>query len=214
MEWLMPDVAPGHPRWNQIVPCDLCGKADQQARYLERLSGLSPEMRGWSLAALSRTPARVPALEAAAALVAQPQRFYTLVGPNGTGKSHILAGIVNGGLELRMSAVYTSTAALLDHLRTAYAKDAPVSFDGLWDNVVTARILALDEFDRWNPTLWAQEKFFELIDERYRQGERMATCFATNRPLSDLPQYVTSRMQDRRCHVFELAGLDMRKVRP
>lgn len=80
------------------------------------------------------------------------------------------------------------------------------------DKVTTCTVLALDEFDRWSPTPWAQEKFFELIERRYRAGTQQLTCFATNAELADLPQYVTSRILDRRGQYFRLGGPDWRQL--
>jgi DNA replication protein DnaC len=109
-------------------------------------------------------------------------------------------------------SVYMTPAGLLSHLRAAYAPDAPSSFDETWDRVTRARILALDELDRWNPMAWAQEKFFDLIDNRYREGKSVLTTFACNARLEGLPGYLTSRMADYRCAMFTLEGPDQRRV--
>ena len=101
--------------------------------------------------------------------------------------------------------IYTTTADVLDYLRSAYAPNAEVSYDGRFDTLRQARVLALDEFDRWAPTAWAQEKFFQLIDYRYRNADNLLTVFAANSDISILPGYIASRMNDvcqlRVCHV-------------
>jgi DNA replication protein DnaC len=191
--------------------CSVCGP-HRQAEYLRRIDGLTAEMRTWTFA--NTVTARNPdAWQTAQAVAQSPEWFLTLSGPYGIGKTRMLTCIVNEARESRWPAVYLTTAQLLDHLRNAYAPNAEVSFDGMWERVSKARVLALDELDRWNPTPWAQEKFFQLIDARYRAGAEMLTVFATNSDIDNLPGYVQSRMMDRRCRIFKLAGTDMRQVR-
>lgn len=192
--------------------CSTCG-TQRQTEYLQRIDGLSREMRGWQFGNTARHARNQQALDDAMALALSPEWFYTLTGPYGVGKTRILVCIVNAGREAGWPSVYMTTAALLDHLRTAYAPGSDVTFDAMWERIVTARILALDELDRWNATAWAQEKFFQLIDERYRNGADRLTVFATNANVDTLPGYVVSRMFDRRCRVYELTGADVRRVR-
>ena len=98
-------------------------------------------------------------------------------------------------------------------LRSAYAPTADVSYDARLETLREARVLALDEFDRWAPTPWAQEKFFQLMDYRYRNASNLLTVFAANAGLDVLPGYIASRMQDVTNYVFVLDGQDVRRVR-
>lgn len=212
MDWLTYDVQPGHPLFGKLVRCDVCG-AGQQAEYLQKHCGLTGEMLNWTFQTTRRNQANAAAYDAAQALAGNPQRLYTLLGSYGVGKTRLLACIVNAGRLAGLPAVYTTTAALLDYLRGAFDPNATVNYDGRWEVLTDARILAIDEFDRWNPTEWAREKFEQLIDERYRAGANKLTCFAANARLDDLPGYVASRMQDRDCFLYELTGTDARRIR-
>lgn len=216
MGWLVQDVQPGHALFGSrgMIPCDVCG-SQRQAAYLLDLCGLSSEMLDYTFQTTKRGQFNGAAYDAAQQLVMYPQWFYTLHGQPGTGKTRLLATIVNEARAGGRKAVYTTTAELLDHLRAAYAPEmrGALGFDALLDKVTECTVLALDEFDRWNPTPWAQEKFFQLIEARYRDGAQKLTCFATNAALDELPPYIASRMQDRRCKVFALNGPDIRRVR-
>jgi DNA replication protein DnaC len=205
------DVEAGDPRFSQTVACNVCNK-DAQQRYLTELCGLTGDMLTWDFGNTKRLQANALAYDAAKWLAKQPQYFYTLTGLPGRGKTRLLAAIVNEARQAGRTAVYTTTSELFDHLRAAYAPGASVTADYLLDKLTTCTVLALDEFDRYSQTEWAQEKFFQLIERRYRRGDECLTCFATNAALDDLPQYVTSRMLDRRSHVFEIVGADLRKV--
>lgn len=209
MGFLAYDVAPGHPKFSQITPCPTCSQGAQRA-YLERICGLPAELRNITFA-LPPMLGQGDAFQTLRSLAADPRRFVTLHGAHGAGKTHLLAALVNEGRALGWPSVYTTMADLLDHLRATF--NTQVSYDGLWQTYQTCRVLALDEFDRWSPTEWAQEKFFQLIESRYERGADLLTAFATNADLDALPSYVVSRMRDRRCLIFELSGPDLRKTR-
>ncbi len=209
--FIMLDVPISHPQFGKATRCPSCGP-QRQTEYLRKIDGLTAEMREWTFA--NTTPNRnSEAWRAAQEVANDPRWLFTLTGPYGVGKTRLLSCIVNEAREQRKPAVYLTTAQLLDHLRSAYSPGAEIGYDAMWDRVSTARVLALDELDRWNPTPWAQEKFFQLVDARYRAGAEMLTVFATNSGLDTLPGYVQSRMMDRRCRIFNMAGADVRQVR-
>lgn len=210
-EWLLFDVDPGHPDWNKLTRCPTCG-TNSQREYLRNMCGLSPEMQAWTFEATRRNPSNAAAYDVGQLLARNPAYFYTLLGGFGVGKTRLLACIVNEARAAGWTAVYTTTADVLDHLRSAYAPKAAIGFDGRFELLKTARVLCLDEFDRWSPTEWAEEKFFRLIEARYQDGARLLTCFAANARLDELPGYVRSRIEDSRCKRYQLAGMDVRRA--
>jgi DNA replication protein DnaC len=198
--------------FGKIKRCDVCGQGAQQA-YLRKLCGLTGEALDWRFdehTARNRTNAEV--YDVALLLAQQPQQFLTLLGGFGVGKTRFLSCIVNTGREAGYKSVYTTTARLLDHLRSTYDNGASLKYDAMWELFTDAKILAIDEFDRWNPTPWAREKFEQLIDTRYQGKRDQLTVFAANAKVEDLPGYIASRMQDRSCYLFELTGQDVRRV--
>lgn len=210
-EWLMHDVYPGHPLFGKIVRCDVCGMGAQQA-FLRSRCGLPVEMQGWEFEGTRRTMANAAAYDVARLLAESPRHFITLLGGFGVGKTRLLACIVNAGRAAGWLSVYTTTATMLDYLRGAYDKKIDVTYDARWELLRTAKILAIDEFDRFSPTDWAREKFEQLIGQRYDDKANVLTAFAANARMDDLPGYVASRMQDHSNYIFELAGADVRKV--
>ena len=212
--WLQYDVPVGHPQFSSLVRCDVCGSGQQQ-NYLRDLCGLSSDQLTWTFSNTDRTKVNELAFDAAQLLAGNPQRFLALLSPAkfGTGKTRLLACIINAARTAGHTAIYTTTADVLDYLRSAYAPNAEVSYDGRFDTLRNARVLALDEFDRWAPTAWAQEKFFQLIDHRYRNADNLLTVFAANSDISILPGYIASRMHDVANYVFVMTGQDVRRVR-
>ena len=201
-----------HNTRGRIVDCQVCNRNGQQ-QYLEGICGLTPEMRSWTYANTTGTQHNGDAYDYGQALVASPHHFYTLYGPFGTGKTRLLSCLVNAGRAHGWPSVYITTAELFDHLRSTYApaRVGALTFDGMWDKIANARILALDECDRFSPTSWATEKWFELVEMRYRMGVDHCTAFATNADIETLDGYLVSRMYHRESRVFELRGGDWRQ---
>lgn len=193
----------------RLERCPVCGE-HKQAEFLEHICMLEGEMLGWTLANTKRTPANADAYDAVQRLAQKPTWFLTLHGANGRGKTRLLSCLVNAGRAARWTSVYLTTAELMDHLRSAYNPESHITFDGLWERIISARILVLDEMDRFNATDWATEKFYQMIEQRYRRGAECLTALATNLPLNALPSYVYSRLIDRRGAVHELTGPDWR----
>lgn len=202
-----------HPDFGKAIPCSLCGGEAQQVA-LKRMSRLSDSMQRITFDPPStiETEYNRTALAALRAQVARPQWFVTLLGPNGRGKTHLLAALVNTCIAAGHPAVYLTTAELLDELRTTFSPKSNQDFSRLFDSAKNAKVLVLDEFNRFNPTEWALEKLFELIEYRYRKGDELMTLFASNQTFDDFEPYIASRMQDRRCLVFTIDGPDMRAL--
>ena len=216
MGWVM-DLA----KWESsayrdgLVPCPDCGHARQQAR-LERISGLSETMRRYTLASfIRRFPGRGDALKAARLAVNEPHGFLTFWGRWGTGKTYLLAAIVNECRGRGLASVYITVADLLDDLRQTFDPQNNESFSGLWKRICDAKVLALDEVDKFRASEWAEEKFFQLVDRRYRDHEKCLTVLATNHEVrhgariiaeTRYPGYLESRLLDGRFRVVEVGG--------
>jgi len=169
-------------------------------------------MRTFTLETTVETVHNRAALFAARTLVEDPRRFFTLLGPNGRGKTRLAVAILNGCLARGYSGMYLTTAELLDDLKTAFAPGSPVQASKILDQARSVRVLVLDEFTRFNPTEWAETEFFKLVEDRYRNGAERMTIFVSNAALEDLPPYITSRMRDRRCQIHIIGGPDFRPL--
>ena len=103
--------------------------------------------------------------------------------------------------------VYTTMADLLDDLRQTFKPKAGLDFSQLFNDVLEAEVLCLDEIEKFSPTLWAEEKFYQIVDHRYRHWNTCVTVLATNRRIgldqailaeTRFPGYLESRIMDGR----------------
>jgi len=192
-------------------PCQQAGDVERRRYLLERQDGLTRDERLMRFDLLVRGPHNANEIDTIAGAVGYHRGCITLTGKPGTGKTTLLVCAVNEARERGLPAVYTTVSDLLEYLRKAYAPGVELNFDGRWELLVKAEVLALDELDEFNTTQWAMEKFLRLMDERWRRiGEALTIC-ATNANLNSLPDKVASRLRDGRARIFHLQGADLRK---
>lgn len=135
-----------------------------------------------------------PAWTAAMQYSGQPQGWLTFTGPPGSGKSWLLAAIVNGRLDHQQPAWYTTTANLLDRLRAGYDPEQAESRDSAFEQLCSLPFLALDDLNLHNATPWAQEKIDQLLDHRH--NHRRPTVIALQGSLNQVSDRLRHRMAD------------------
>jgi DNA replication protein DnaC len=162
---------------------------------LAALSGLSFQEQQVTLADFWDLPGRERALGAAKLIQATWSGMLGLYGGTGTGKTRLMMALVNAARGAKVSTTYMTLPGLLDRLRDAYNPDSPVDSADLFGRLCRARVLAIDEADKHSPTLWAQEKWSELLDERYRSAHDKATLIAFN-DREVVPGYILSRLKE------------------
>lgn len=189
----------GHPEFGQAVPCR-CSEAeaeDERQARLQRYSNLGP-LTKLTFAAVEpdRSPPFAEAFRTARAYARDPQGWLVLWGRSGTGKTALAAAMATDRIASGQPALYLVVPDLLDHLRAAYQPDADLPYQRLFDQVRNALFLILDDVDAGNPTPWAQEKFFQLLNHRFMA--ELPTVILTSHPPSELPDRLSSRLGNER----------------
>ena len=201
--WFTPDVPVGDPSFGQVVTC-VCQEdrvAQERQSRLLRYSNLAsmerftfgtlvPEGRGPDADVRRRFQ---EAYEAAVAFADRPEGWLVLVGPHGSGKTHLVAAIGNRLIEQSQVVFFSHVPDLLDHLRSTFSPSSEVGYSDLFDQVKAAPVLILDGIDSNDPTPWAQEKLRQVINHRFNtQMPTVVTCAGS---LNALDPYIASRMQ-------------------
>ncbi len=123
-----------------------------------------------------------------------PQGWLLLEGRYGCGKTHLAAAVGNWRLKMGDFVIFITTPDLLDHLRSAFAPDAEVGYDQLFDRVRNAALLILDDLGVENPSQWAKEKLFQILNHRYIA--HLPTIITTNKNIEELDERIRSRLLD------------------
>jgi DNA replication protein DnaC len=194
---------------SELVPCvckskELRHKAWERARRASNIGGVLQWLNLDNFD-VERQP---EAFQAASDFATDPERAWlVLAGEVGTGKSHLLAAIVNRLLTTKWHPVYHVLPELLRHLRQGF--DAG-DYQQRWDDLRKAEVLLLDDYGSEQPTPWGDETLFVLVD--YRWAHRMPTVVATNLTAEQMPARIASRLHDQaRSRVVTMRPGDYRR---
>jgi DNA replication protein DnaC len=132
-------------------------------------------------------------------------QWLLLQGGYGSGKTHLAAAIGNHRLAMEKSVIFMTVPDLLDHLRRTYGPGTDVRYDQLFDQLKQTPLLILDDLGSESPTAWANEKVFQLLNERYVNV--LPTVITTNHSLEDLDKRISSRLVDQ--HLTRIIRLDL-----
>lgn len=125
------------------------------------------------------------ALGAAIQFAEEPNGWLAILGAHGSGKTHLAAAIGNYRVSVGgQPALMVSVISLLDYLRETFSPDARISYGRRFEEVKKAPLLILDGLGTENPTDWAKEKLFQLLD--YRYATRLPTVITTANTLEEL----------------------------
>src|SRR5574341_1015281 len=135
-----------------------------------------------------------------------PQGWLVLMGPYGSGKTHLAAAIGNVQAAQGTAVLFVTVPDLLDYLRATFAPNSNVSYDKRFNQVKTAPLLILDDLGLDSATPWAREKLHQILN--YRYNARLATVITTSHTPEELDKAdvrLTTRIRDQRlCRIFEL----------
>jgi len=189
-----------------------------------RFSGLSLAELDW---------ARLEPIEAAAAVrdFAENMEVWlaegmglTLTGSVGTGKTHVAVGLIKLACGLGIAARFLTMAELLGAIKATYDREragshrrreggAPGESD-LLDELAGLSLLAVDDLGAENPTPWACDRIYSLVNRRYLA--QRATIVTTNLSLEELADRLGERTVSRlwgASLVIHLRGADYRERR-
>ncbi|TES81603.1 MAG: AAA family ATPase, partial [Dehalococcoidia bacterium] len=117
-----------------------------------------------------------------------------LQGVNGCGKTHLAAAIANHRFKEGKPVKFVVVPDLLDHLRSTFSPQSPVTYDQVFEEVENAPLLILDDLGKQSTTPWAEEKLYQIINHRY--NHQLPTVFTTNCSLDEINSPISSRFAD------------------
>ncbi|MQY67563.1 MAG: AAA family ATPase [Dehalococcoidia bacterium] len=123
-----------------------------------------------------------------------PEGWLVFAGVNGCGKTHLAAAIANHRLKEGKPVKFVVVPDLLDHLRSTFSPQSPVTYDQVFEEVENAPLLILDDLGKQSTTPWAEEKLYQIINHRY--NHQLPTVFTTNCSLDEINSPISSRFAD------------------
>lgn len=196
------DLPVDHPQFGQLFRCPNSTADPQRVDRLRKLGNLDA-FAGKTFASfftdppgLSNTQAQSlkTAYDAALNYANAPDGWLLLEGTYGCGKTHLAAAVGNARLQYEDAVLFITTPDLLDHLRNTYGANSEMGYDEMFDRLRSAPMLILDDLGVENPSAWAQEKLFQLLNHRYTY--KLPTVITTNADLDALDPRIRSRLLD------------------
>ncbi len=195
--YLRLDVPFGHPNFGKPIACE-CKEAERKEKrrqQLREMSNLDAHHSQTFRTFNPRVPGVKEAYEVAHEYAQGPEGWLLLIGPNGSGKTHLAAAIANQSLDNGAVVLFSVVPDLLDHLRAAFAPNATEVYDQLFSKMREAEVLVLDDLGAQQSSPWANEKLFQLLNYRYNMG--MPTVITANpRGLQGIDERIRSRLAD------------------
>ena len=104
-------------------------------------------------------------------------------GPPGTGKTHLVVGILRHLAERGAHVLFAEQRELLKELQQTFDGGAGRTESDVLGPVHDAEVLALDDLGAGRTSAWAQDVMHDVLAHRYNR--RLPTLMTTNRPLGD-----------------------------
>lgn len=128
-----------------------------------------------------------------------------LLGPVGTGKTHLLSAICLALIKIHgVQPVYRTTNDYLRRMKDRF--DNPEAADEFDLCASECEVLALDDLGLERPTDWSVNELCDLVDTRYR--EDLTLIAASNLTLPAMENVYGGRLTDRLCQMCDFLTCD------
>lgn len=204
--------------WRESTYCPTCAEEEQREREAEERRQIEQERVARAIAALeiparfrgksldnfsAETAEQRTSLAAASEYVAGFAQFrrigrgLVLLGPVGTGKTHLACGILDGIARAGHSGLYCTVSGLIRRLRATWHRqysDSETESE-LIQKLSEVRLLVLDEVGVQYGTDSERTQLFEVLNNRYNTV--LPTILISNLNIEGVSQYLGERALDR-----------------
>jgi len=134
-----------------------------------------------------------------------------LIGPVGTGKSHLAASIVNALIPQGVAAIFQPVPELFQRLNATYSRESRETEAQLLGAMQDADLLVLDDVGAEKPSAANETRLYQIVDARYRAKKPMV--LTSNLDVNQLRAQIGERTIDRLIEVCQIVQLEATSYR-
>jgi len=135
------------------------------------------------------------ALQAAQSFAESPADWLVLVGPAGSGKTHLAAAIANRQINSNYPVLFVSVPELFDRLRAGFGSGNKRKDEISLSVIQKSPLLIMDDLGMETATAWERQKVQQILN--YRYNARLATVITATHPdIESLDVRLRSRIYD------------------
>lgn len=135
-----------------------------------------------------------------------------IYGPTGSGKTHLVVGILKELLQKGYSGVFYNIVDLLDAIRSTYDPQSLGQIKTQLESDLNKQIFILDDFGVQRTSPWVADRLYALINRRYQDCKTLIVTSNIN--MHDLELKVDKRLSSRiigMCEEIEIKADDYRQ---
>jgi DNA replication protein DnaC len=119
-----------------------------------------------------------------------------IYGRAGNGKSHLAAALVNSVIASGYTAIFYEVPELFSKIKATFDSREGGSETQILDALATCDLLVLDDAGAERPSEWVQEKFYQIINRRYKNNKPVIITTNT-KDMAGLEEIIGFRAYDR-----------------
>ena len=124
--------------------------------------------------------------------------FYLYSPTKGCEKTRFAISLANELLKMEKCSVkFATSIEILNEIRATWNKDYEYTEQQLLEGLTRVDVLIIDDFDTETPKDWTQEKFYQIINERYMNN--LITIYTSNMAIdnTDYDERIKNRIKEK-----------------
>lgn len=157
-----------------VTPCKFLIEKERQEKISKafKMAKMPRMYVGKTFADYEVTKDNARAVKTAKEFLENPQFGLYIYGTPGTGKTFLAAIVAQELIHAGKTVIFGDVPSLLDDLKDTFNKKNSETFSNLKDLLCNADVLVLDDLGTENPTEWAVEQVYTIVNRRYNEGDK------------------------------------------